>query len=266
MPFSFSRKRLPSTIRFGYEPNVRVRYREGLEELAPCNIVIFVAHPDDELFATPGLIPYLQENGNSVLVVYTTIGENGRDRLERFEQYSADIVKIRYDELTEAHRNYESNRDPIVLGYFDGKTSMNSQDIQNDVQTILEKTRPKAVYTFGPDGISGHPDHVTIGKIVAQILRHNRDIELFQFASPIEWAEYLTDKPTPDTSVWYFTPQNSLPLTDVRPLGVSEKHIAITHGAYGAYASQFSTEAREGYQGAITTLPDTFVRLENVYA
>ena len=28
---------------------------------------------------------------------------------------------------------------------------------------ILDEERPDVVVTFGPDGITGHPDHITIG-------------------------------------------------------------------------------------------------------
>ena len=44
-----------------------------------------------------------------------------------------------------------------------GVSSVPFDDVVAMVERILVEEQPAVVATFGPDGISGHPDHVTIG-------------------------------------------------------------------------------------------------------
>jgi LmbE family N-acetylglucosaminyl deacetylase len=55
------------------------------------------------------------------------------------------------------------------LGYEDGKLSAaNTEYIVQDLMQCMWQIRPNAVITFGPDGISGHPDHVAIHHFTTQ--------------------------------------------------------------------------------------------------
>ena len=37
-------------------------------------------------------------------------------------------------------------------------------ELVDRIAAILDEERPDVVVTFGPDGITGHPDHITIGR------------------------------------------------------------------------------------------------------
>jgi LmbE family N-acetylglucosaminyl deacetylase len=51
------------------------------------------------------------------------------------------------------------------LGYKDGQMkSYDPQEVEGKVVRAIREVRPQVILTFGPDGISGHLDHITIGK------------------------------------------------------------------------------------------------------
>jgi LmbE family N-acetylglucosaminyl deacetylase len=55
------------------------------------------------------------------------------------------------------------------LGYQDGELSrVNPAILLEDIACWIGLVEPQVILTFGPDGVSGHPDHVTISHIVAQ--------------------------------------------------------------------------------------------------
>lgn len=56
-------------------------------------------------------------------------------------------------------------RDIYLLGYMDGDLEKVAVgEVTNRVMKIMRKVQPEVVITFGPDGISGHPDHKVISR------------------------------------------------------------------------------------------------------
>jgi LmbE family N-acetylglucosaminyl deacetylase len=53
----------------------------------------------------------------------------------------------------------------VWLGHDDGTVaSVGHSELVDEVASFLEEERPDVVVTFGPDGITGHPDHLAIGR------------------------------------------------------------------------------------------------------
>lgn len=51
------------------------------------------------------------------------------------------------------------------FGYPDGAVAEASfAELVDRIADLLAAERPDVVLTFGPDGITGHPDHITIGR------------------------------------------------------------------------------------------------------
>jgi LmbE family N-acetylglucosaminyl deacetylase len=51
------------------------------------------------------------------------------------------------------------------FGYPDGGLSdVPQEELTDRVAEVLSEERPDVVVTFGPDGITGHPDHVAVGR------------------------------------------------------------------------------------------------------
>ena len=53
------------------------------------------------------------------------------------------------------------------MRYQDGSLSnIDSERMISQLMNAMRRIHPKAVITFGPDGISGHPDHIAISRLV----------------------------------------------------------------------------------------------------
>ena len=118
------------------------------------------AHPDDEAYLSGGLMAIARENGQRVVCVTATRGELG----------TPDPVAWPPERLA-AERTGELARCLDILGvgehhwlgYRDGGCAV--VELAEPVARLCElidQIRPDTVLTFGPDGITGHPDHQTV--------------------------------------------------------------------------------------------------------
>jgi LmbE family N-acetylglucosaminyl deacetylase len=118
------------------------------------------AHPDDEAYLSAGLMAAARDSGSRVVCVTATRGELG----------TADPVTWPPERLA-AERTQELARCLAVLGvtehhwlpYGDGTcASVPPAEAVARLCDVIEAVGPDTVLTFGPDGITGHPDHQVI--------------------------------------------------------------------------------------------------------
>lgn len=122
-------------------------------------ISVVLAHPDDESFGMGGTLAKYAAQNISIHVILATRGEAGIPGLDpdatgmrREAEAGAACAVLGVDELT-------------FLGFLDGEltTVPDDEAILLLVQKLQEQ-RPDVVLTFGPDGVSGHPDHITVSR------------------------------------------------------------------------------------------------------
>ncbi len=118
------------------------------------------AHPDDEAYGTAGIMAAAVDAGQRVVVVTATYGEQGfpasdaRSLAERKAIRSAELIDcLRILGVTE-HR---------YLDYPDG----GCKDLPDEagaaaLGAVIAEVRPDTILTFGPDGGTGHPDHIAV--------------------------------------------------------------------------------------------------------
>lgn len=124
-------------------------------------ILLIFAHPDDETSAAGGTTAKYVSQGYTVDLVTATGGEKGT-RLEVSE--GVDTATVRAGEQCGAVA-ITGISDIYRLGYIDGELlEADFSEVTDRVLRVMEKVQPEVVITFGLDGISGHPDHVAIGK------------------------------------------------------------------------------------------------------
>lgn len=118
-----------------------------------------LAHPDDESFTCGGALALARDAGATTRLLVATRGEAGTPSREpddaTGEVREAELVcaakVIGLDEVT-------------LLGHPDGGVAdAQFDDLVDAIADWLADRRPAAVITFGPHGVTGHPDHVTIG-------------------------------------------------------------------------------------------------------
>ena len=123
------------------------------------------AHPDDEAYLSGGLMALARDAGSRVVCVTATRGELG----------TPDPVTWPPDRLA-AERTVELARCLSVLGvaehhwlgYGDGACeAVPDDEAVGRLCELIEEIAPDTVLTFGPDGITGHADHRTVGSWAA---------------------------------------------------------------------------------------------------
>lgn len=122
-----------------------------------------LAHPDDEAFLLAGTCMKFADEGKSVGVVCATRGEKGTDRLSR-NLTEEQMAQIRTSELESACRIIGCRC--VKFGHYpDGQlAAVDFNQLKSDIIAQIEEHRPEIILTFGPEGISGHNDHIVIGK------------------------------------------------------------------------------------------------------
>src|SRR6266550_8049435 len=181
------------------------------------------AHPDDETYLTAGLMAQAIRDGRRVVCVTATRGEEGSWDEERWP--TSEMGRIRESELLESLR---------VLGvdehhWLDYRAATCS-DVPRDeavgrVRASMDEVRPDSVFSFGPEGITDHPDHkATCGWTTAAFEEVAKPgAKLFYATMTPEWAEEFVPRMnkfnvfmSPDTPP--VTPRGELaitfPLTD----------------------------------------------------
>ena len=118
------------------------------------------AHPDDEIYLSGGLMATVRDAGHRVVVATATRGEHGTEDPVGWPPVRLAALRAHETAAALAALGVEEHR---WLGYRDGGLCEVPPDTGVDVVTrLLEEIRPDTVVTFGPDGMTGHPDHCTI--------------------------------------------------------------------------------------------------------
>jgi LmbE family N-acetylglucosaminyl deacetylase len=127
------------------------------------------AHPDDEAYLSAGLMGRVTDAGGHVTVVTATRGEKGTDDPARFDQDH--FGAFREGELRRSLATVGVD-DVRFLGMRDGECDLYPDEAA--VQAIVDvmvAVRPDAVVTFGPDGMTNHPDHRAISRWTTEAVR-----------------------------------------------------------------------------------------------
>jgi LmbE family N-acetylglucosaminyl deacetylase len=133
-----------------------------MNKLKPKRMLVILAHPDDESFAVGGTLAKYAHQGVLVVLLCATRGEAGIPGAEPEEAGG-----IREQELRNAAKHL--GIEVYFLGYMDGELSkVNPAALLENISCWIDLVEPQVILTFGPDGISGHSDHVTVSHIVTQ--------------------------------------------------------------------------------------------------
>ena len=179
----------------------------------PLDLLIIVAHPDDESYGVGGTIAEYTRTGRRVGLITLTHGGNGRT-LGLCSQ--EELIHLRQAELRssvetlgiEEFRQYgyadaaPPSRDTpgqvTVPGTFQGGLQdVPMQDMIDRAARDLLVWQPRVVVTFAPDGSNRHPDHIASHRVAVGALEQTgllgTTTTLFYFASPTltnpDWAD-----------------------------------------------------------------------------
>jgi len=121
---------------------------DRLEEWTGKTIMMFCAHPDDDI-ASFGTLARLVKNGNNVIIVMYTNGNKGSHDLE---MTSERLARIRKKEEEEACALIGIKPENIIwMGYDDGELEYaNAKELCGKAARLIRKYRPDTVFCFDP--------------------------------------------------------------------------------------------------------------------
>ena len=140
-------------------------------------------------------------NGLRVLSVTATRGEEGSQDPDRWPP--KDIPRIREAELVASLAALGVDP-PVFLDYRDGAcATVDEEEAVERLRPIFQIHRPDTVLTFGPDGQTGHPDHIAVYAWTTTAFRRyaKPGARLYYAVISTEWAERFPEVMS-DTDVW----------------------------------------------------------------
>jgi LmbE family N-acetylglucosaminyl deacetylase len=131
-------------------------------------ILVFTAHPDDEGIAA-GTMYVNHRKGGETFLICATYGEKGKSHLDR-PVSDAVLARIRKKELLAAAKILKID-EVIFSGLPDAGVRENAKKLYEKSLPLIQKIKPDQILSFGPDGMSGHWDHITVGKVALRIAK-----------------------------------------------------------------------------------------------
>lgn len=175
------------------------------------------AHPDDETFLMAGIMAAGVRAGNRVVCVTATRGEGGIQDEARWP--AAQLAAIRTTELERA-LDILGVTEHVWLDLPDGGCRHLHPDPQVErIAHILRDAQADTVLTFGPDGMTGHPDHIAVSEWTAEAFRREAKPGarlLYATVTPEWFAEFGPRW----QSIGAFMTEDELPLTPADELAL----------------------------------------------
>jgi LmbE family N-acetylglucosaminyl deacetylase len=167
-------------------------------------IVSIWAHPDDESYLAGGVMAAAAAAGQRVVCVCASAGERGTDDPERWPP--ARLGRVRRWEAAAAMAVL-GVREHLLLGLPDGGLAdLDPAGPVGRLAALLAEARPDTILTFGPDGITYHPDHRAVSRWVdaawdragrpGRVLHAAMSTEHLKAWGPTydEWNVFITDE------------------------------------------------------------------------
>ncbi|MDA8195821.1 MAG: PIG-L family deacetylase [Actinomycetota bacterium] len=139
-------------------------------------ILYLHAHPDDECMLTSGSMAKAKKNGDRVIMVTCTNGEEG-EYPEGFVSSKEELAQVRRREVAESAEIIGVDR-LVLLGYHDSGmagTEANSNPIAfcnidleeaaRRVSDIIAEEGVDVIVGYDSNGGYGHPDHIMVHKV-----------------------------------------------------------------------------------------------------
>ncbi len=185
-------------------------------------ILAIFPHPDDETIFCGGTIARHIKNGDEVIWICAGLGERSRNSAKRFSRLffiahsilgnfpflivtqklavwwlsffrkrNLELAEIRKKEALKAAEFLGIK--VIFLEIEDMKFGKFSGKIKKEVKKYLNLYQPDIIYTFHPNGLTGHPDHAALSRAVigAAKERGSLNTKVFGIAVPRSAAKKL---------------------------------------------------------------------------
>ena len=168
----------------------------------PTRILCVFAHPDDEAFGPSAALAKEARRGARIFGLFFTHGQQGQP-VPELTVTPEELGRLREQDLREVC-NAIGFAEIQILDYMDGTLDRVPQsELETHVAAAIRAHRPQVVVTFGPGGITRHPDHVAVSRATAAVFHQARAEglgvrELYFDAIPPERARDMGIADEPD--------------------------------------------------------------------
>lgn len=143
------------------------RMRSGACQVTPeavdgATVLGIWAHPDDESYLSGGLMVRAARGGGLVRCVHATVGEGGTPDPVAWPPDRLAVLRRR--ELASALAALGVAGHDVLDLPDGGLASVEDQPVVSVLVAEIRALRPDLVVTFGPEGVTGHPDHRTVSR------------------------------------------------------------------------------------------------------
>lgn len=134
------------------------------------HLAVVLAHPDDDTWGISGTVAlHADDPGFRFTLVLASSGGDG-EIADPSLATPETLTAVREEEDRASWRTLGREPDRLeFLRYRDGALGeVDREELVDRVAEILRAERPDVVITFGPDGVTGHDDHVAIGRAATE--------------------------------------------------------------------------------------------------
>lgn len=148
------------------------------------DVIVFAAHPDDDVLGLSATINRHQRKGEKVAVVYVTNGSGDLGESYRLtSKHAKTRSALRYGEARQALSLIGIPKESVYcLGFPDGGTHRYLKNMATDIISLVQKLNPDKIYVHSVEG--GHNDHDMVSLAVKSACKK------IAFSNLYEWAEY----------------------------------------------------------------------------
>ena len=195
------------------------------------------AHPDDEAFLSAALMADARRAGERVVVATATRGEQGTSDPLSWPPDRLAALREREESRSLAALGVTEHR---WLGHHDGELPEVRRAVAVDqVAGLIDEVRPDTIVTFGPDGMTGHPDHCAVSSWTTAAWRRSGHTGRLLYATTTEsFADEFADLhdriPVFGPGLPVRTPAHGVDLT----VALTAEHLVVKGRALRAQASQ----------------------------
>jgi LmbE family N-acetylglucosaminyl deacetylase len=132
------------------------------------------AHPDDDTYSVAGSMALHAGEDVRVIVVLATSGEAGQIADPSLAARE-NLGRVREQEDVDSWKEIGVPAEHHFLRFPDGGVGeVPTQELAGRVAEALREARPDIVATFGPEGVTGHEDHIAAGKAATEAFHRLR--------------------------------------------------------------------------------------------
>lgn len=155
-------------------------------------VVVLLAHPDDEALGCAALLRHLGDTGSRVSIILCTAGE--RSHPESPTHTPDELAAIRIAEFESARTHLTGSATSIVLDLGDGRLPAQKDRIRTEAEALM-RGRSGPLTLVAPYSRDGHPDHEALGEIALELGRRHA-------ATVLEFPIWYWHRAAPEDPEW----------------------------------------------------------------